>query len=62
MPNITVATPFHILDTIRNTKFLALYHWGLSTQFPPRKAYQIAKTKTMKEYPISSSEPLYRSN
>lgn len=52
MPNITVATPFHIQDTIRNTKFLALYHWGLSTQFPPRKAYQIAKAKTMKEYPI----------
>lgn len=52
-------TPFHIQDTIRNTKFLALYHWWLSTQFPPRKAYQIAKAKTMKEYPIKQWEPLY---
>ncbi len=59
---MTTTTPFHINDTVRNTKFLALYNWWLSIQFPPLKAYQIAKAKTMKLYPISPSEPLYRAN
>jgi hypothetical protein len=52
-------TPFHSLDHIRNAKFLALYNWAKGLEMNHRRAYFIAKKKTLKEYPIKKGEPLY---
>lgn len=52
-------TPFHPQDQVRNAKFLSVYHWSKWLGMHPRRAYFIAKKKTLSTYPINPSEPLY---
>jgi len=52
-------TPFDPNDQVRNTKFNQVYHWAMSIGKTPTNAYFIAKNKTLKDFPINPSEPLY---
>lgn len=44
---------------IRQSRFLALYHWGKSISMTPTKAYNMARTKVLKQFPIKPGETFY---
>jgi hypothetical protein len=55
----TNTTPFANGDMVRQSKFLSLYHWGISRKLSTSKSYNMAKAKTLKELPIVRGETFY---